>query len=101
MKIDKEKLFLWCKKNHPDWTDEQIWIFVSLSISCHGVIESAGLDAVCSMDTLKAVIDKARKWLSENVSGEHEKAEGVFAEIMNNHSEWTKHGFKVSDDCYN
>lgn len=94
MKMDKNVIFQECKKNHPNWSNEKVWTFVSLTFACDDVIGSSSSDVSFSENLLESVLDKAKKWLLENVPMAHENVADIFAELKNNSSEWTKHYFK-------
>ncbi|MBD5318718.1 MAG: hypothetical protein HDS09_05595 [Bacteroides sp.] len=79
----KEDLFNEIKKRHPEWSDEQVWIAVSLDQETDRVIEKAGADVDMNDGGIFiAIIEGAREWLRNQLPYIFDKVKDVFANFL-------------------
>ena len=84
------------KAKHPDWSDEQIWMAVSIDMQHDTTIENEG-DDIDPNDptTWKIIISKAKDWLSEVLPAIFEKVKEIFSNLLNRLKEWVAENIPV------
>lgn len=85
----KNERFERIKAKYPDWSDEQIWMAVSIDMSQDVTIEQKGGDIDPNDPQIwESIIGKAKEWLSEVLPAIFEKVKEVFANLLNKVKEW-------------
>ncbi|MBD5249946.1 MAG: hypothetical protein HDS56_02055 [Barnesiella sp.] len=85
------KRFEAIRKEHPDWSDEQVWTAVSLGMEADVFIDKNGGDIdINDPDILKQIVRKAGEWLSTVLPQIFEKVKKLFSQLLDNIISWAK-----------
>ena len=77
------------KAKHPDWSDEQIWMAVSIDMETDKTIDNKGGDIDPNDPTIwESIISKAKDWLSEVLPVIFEKVKEIFTDLLNHLKVW-------------
>lgn len=81
------------KKDHPDWSEEQIWSAVSINMQADTVIETAGKNVDPNdPDLVEQIIRGAEAWLEEVLPLVFEKVEELFKNLLCHIGDWIRKG---------
>lgn len=84
------------KAKHPDWSDEQIWMAVSIDMAQDDTIEKKGADIDPNDPNIwEVIITKAKDWLSEILPVVFEKVKEVFTNLLNKIKEWISENLPI------
>ncbi len=84
------------KAKHPDWSDEQIWMAVSIDMQQDATIEKEGDDIDPNDPNIwEVIITKAKDWLSEVLPIVFEKVKEVFTNLLNQIKEWVSENLPI------
>lgn len=85
---------------HPDWSDEQIWTAISLSMEADNVIENAGEDINPNdPDIIKQIIVGAQNWLRDVLPNIFAKVAKFFDRMISTLGEWVQKGLSFVVDA--
>lgn len=88
------------KAKHPDWSDEQIWIALSLDLETDNVIERAKGDIDPNdPDIMRQIIVGARNWLREVLPSVFAKVGHFFDSMITTIGEWIQKGLTFVVDA--
>lgn len=87
------------KAKHPDWSDEQIWMAVSIDMQQDATIDQKG-DDIDPNDPIiwEVIVSKAKDWLQEVLPVVFEKVKEVFVGLLNKVKEWISNNIPVVID---
>lgn len=88
--MTQDELFNVIKKDHPEWSDEQVWTQVSVHISGEKVISQNPNNNENDSLIVRSIIEMANNWLRDNLPYIWEKAKDWFAGILNRIIDWFK-----------
>ncbi len=84
------------KAKHPDWSDEQIWMAVSIDMQQDATIDQKGDDIDPNDPNIwEDIITKAKDWLSEVLPVVFEKVKEVFTNLLNQIKEWVSENLPI------
>ena len=87
------------KAKHPDWSDEQIWMAVSLDMQQDITIDQKGGDIDPDDPSIwKEIVEKAKDWLREVLPAIFEKVKEVFSNLLSQIKEWINKNIPVIMD---
>lgn len=95
--MDNER-FERIKAMHPDWSDEQIWIAVSIDLQQDQTIRQQGDIDPNDPVIWEIIIRKAKDWLQEVWPVVFEKVKEIFAGLLNKIKEWISNKIPVVID---
>lgn len=81
--MNKDELFKVVKEAHPDWTEEQIWAQVSVMIGADEAVSRTNPDNTPLDTIIEIAINKAERWLRENLPHIFAKIADFFVELWN------------------
>lgn len=71
------------KKQHPNWSDEQIWAAISIEMEADNVIENGGRDVNPNdPDLIKKIIIGAQNWLKDVLPDIFAKIAWAFEKLL-------------------
>lgn len=76
------------KAKHPDWSDDQVWMAVSLDLQQDATIEQNKDVDPNDPNIWKTIVTKAKGWLQEVLPVVFEKVKEVFNTLLNRLKEW-------------
>ncbi|MBD5266045.1 MAG: hypothetical protein HDS44_03660 [Bacteroides sp.] len=83
------------KNAHPHWSDAQIWTSISMTMEADNVIEKKGENIrIDDPDTIKEIIEGAKKWLAEVLPVIYKKVSELFDRLLTNVRAWVKKGWE-------
>ena len=83
------------KAKHPDWSDDQVWMAVSLDLQQDATIEQNKDVDPNDPNIWKDIVNKAKDWLQEVLPVVFEKVKEIFAELLNRLKEWIAESIPV------
>ncbi|MCR4812804.1 MAG: hypothetical protein K5867_09475 [Bacteroidales bacterium] len=84
------------KAKHPDWSDEKIWMAVSLDMETDETIERGGKNIDANDPHIwETIISRAKEWLSEVLPVIFEKVKEFFTNVLNQIREWISKNIPV------
>ena len=84
------------KAKHPDWSDEQIWMAVSIDMQQDATIDQKGDDIDPNDPNIwEVIITKAKDWLSEVLPVVFEKVKEVYTNLLNQIKEWVSENLPI------
>ena len=88
------------KAKHPEWSDEQIWVFLSLNMEADNVFEKKGEDInVDDPDVITEILRGARAWLEEVLPDIFAKVAQFFDTLLTTLGEWVQKGLTYVVDA--
>ncbi len=91
--MERNERFDGIRAKHPDWSDEQVWMAVSLDMQQDATIDQRGKDInPKDPDIWKEIIDKAKDWLEAVLPIVYEKVRELFAVLLANLKKWIEKG---------
>lgn len=90
----KNQIFNRIKREHPDWSDEKIWIAVSLEMQSANVVEKSGKDVELNNDLMEQILRGAEEWLEVVLPHIFNKVRDLFERLLANIGEWIKKGIE-------
>ena len=96
--MTKEELFAQIKKEHPDWTEEQIWTQVSILISAENEVANDS-NVNPTEEFIKLVLEKAQEWLIEVLPHIFFFFSKFFAHLLERLPDWFHKGISYVYDC--
>lgn len=94
--MNKNERFDRIKAQHPDWSDEQVWMAVSLDLQQDATIDQEGDDIDPNDPAIwKTIVTKAKDWLHEVLPVVFEKVKDIFTELLNRLKEWIAENIPV------
>lgn len=83
------------RRKHPDWSDEQVWAAVSISMEADNTVEKAGKDIdPNNPEILRSIIKGAQEWLKAVLPQIFEKLKALFNQLLARLGEWIQKGFE-------
>ncbi len=76
------------KAKHPDWSDDQVWMAVSLDLQQDATIEQNEDVDPNDPDIWKTIVTKAKEWLKEVLPVVFEKVKEFFNTLLKRLKEW-------------
>lgn len=96
MKNERYDLY---KRNHPEWSDEQIWTAISLDMQAENVVEKGGEDIDLEQpDVVEKILIGARDWLSTALPQIFQKVKDLFNNLINTIASWVQRGLQYVVD---
>ena len=93
--MDKNRKFQEFKAKHPDWSDEQIWLAISLDMETDKTIEEKGGNIDPNDPTIfKRIIKGARDWLESVLPIIFETVKPYLDELVANIKVWIQKGIE-------
>ena len=86
--MNKNERFDRIKAKHPDWSDDQVWMAVSLDLQQDASIEQNKDVDPEDPNIWKTIVTKAKDWLQEVLPVVFEKVKEIFAALLNRLKEW-------------
>ena len=86
--MNKNERFDRIKAKHPDWSDDQVWMAVSLDLQQDASIEQNKDVDPKDPNIWKTIVTKAKDWLQEVLPVVFEKVKEIFAALLNRLKEW-------------
>lgn len=86
--MNKNERFDRIKAKHPDWSDDQVWMAVSLDLQQDATIEQNKDVDPNDPNIWKTIVTKAKDWLQEVLPVVFEKVKEIFAALLNRLKEW-------------
>ena len=81
------------KKLHPDWSDDQIAVAISVDLSADKKISEAGANvSLQDPDLIKSILDGAKEWLREVLPNVFAKVSHFFDKLISTIGEWLSKG---------
>lgn len=95
----KNERYEFYKRNHPDWSDEQIWTAISLDMQAENVVEKGGEDVDLEQpDVVEKILIGARNWLSNALPQIFQKVKDLFNDLINTIASWVQRGLQYVVD---
>lgn len=82
------------KKLHPEWSEEQIWIAVSLNLEGEKTVDSNKDVDIHDPDVIKGILEGARNWLKEVLPSIFVKVARFFEDLISNLGQWVQKGLE-------
>ena len=76
------------KAKHPDWSDDQVWMAVSLDLQQDATIEQNKDVDPNDPNIWKTIVTKAKDWLNAVLPVVFEKVKEIFNTLLNRLKEW-------------
>lgn len=76
------------KTKHPDWSDDQVWMAVSLDLQQDATIEQNKDVDPNDPNIWKTIVTKAKDWLNAVLPVVFEKVKEIFTTLLNRIKEW-------------
>ncbi len=89
--MDNEK-YDYYKRLHPDWSDEQIWIAISLSLEADKTIDEVKDASADDPDVMRRILEGARNWLRDVLPDVFVKVSAFFDRLITTVGEWIQKG---------
>ena len=87
----EDQRYNYYKKEHPDWSDEQIWSAISHDIKAKEAVKASGGDIDGNdPDIVARIVSGAKKWLESILPDIFEKVKDIFDQILDHIYEWAK-----------
>ena len=87
--MNKNERFDRIKAKHPDWSDDQIWMAVSIDMETDATIDQKKENVNPNDPVIwKTIVTKAKDWLHEVLPVVFEKVKEIFAALLNRLKEW-------------
>lgn len=81
------------KRNHPEWSEEQIWMAISIDMKAKDTVKKGGEDIdIHDESVLKKILEGAREWLNVVLPDIYEKVKNFFDNILKNIGKWIQQG---------
>lgn len=97
--MNKEK-FNKIKAKHPEWSDEQVWTYISLDMQADVVIDENGKDVdVNDPDIIADILRGAKNWLQEVLPDIFAKVAKFFDKLLTTIGEWVQKGLSYVVDA--
>ncbi|MBR5778162.1 MAG: hypothetical protein IKY22_06870 [Bacteroidales bacterium] len=95
----KNERYDFYKRNHPEWSDEQIWTAISLDMQAENVVEKGGEDIDLEQpDVVEKILVGARNWLSTALPQIFQKVKDLFNNLINTIASWVQKGLSYVVD---
>lgn len=96
MDMEKEKKrYEYYKNLHPDWSEEDIWLNVSIDKHVTDTVKNGGDDIdINTPKVMEYIIKKATDWIEENLPLIYEKVKAFFQTALNSVMEWASRGWE-------
>ena len=102
--MNRDDLFKIVKEAHPDWSEEQIWAQVSVMIGADDAVSHTNPDVTPLEQIIEIVIEKAERWLRENLPQIFTKLADFFVKLWNRLPDIAKKGldyiWRVIEDIF-
>ena len=87
--MERNERFDRIRAKHPDWSDEQVWMAVSLDMQQDATINQKGND-INPLDPKiwEIIVEKAQEWLQEVLPVVFEKVKEFFATLIGRLKQW-------------
>ena len=90
---DYNERYDYYKKLHPDWSDDQIKVAISIELSAEDKINKAGHDASPNDPVLmRSIIEGARNWLRDVLPDVFAKVGEFFDKMIQTVGQWVQKG---------
>ena len=86
--MNKNERFDRIKAKHPDWSDDQVWMAVSLDLQQDATIEQNKDVDPEDPNIWNTIVTKAKDWLQEVLPVVFEKVKEIFSALLNRLKEW-------------
>lgn len=87
----EEQRYNYYKREHPEWSDEQIWTAIGLDIKSKEAVKAAGGEINGNdPDIVSRIVCGARNWLESILPDIFEKVKDIFDQILDHIYEWAK-----------
>ena len=86
--MNKNERFDRIKAKHPDWSDDQVWMAVSLDLQQDATIEQNKDVDPEDPNIWNTIVTKAKDWLQAVLPIVFEKVKEIFAALLNRLKEW-------------
>lgn len=91
--MERNERFNDYKNNHPDWSDEQIWMAISIDLKAKDTVKSSEGDVDLHDESIMlSILDGARQWLNVVLPDIYEKVKTQFDKIITNIGKWIQKG---------
>lgn len=88
------------KAKHPEWSDDQIWVYLSLHMEADNVLDKKGNDVkVDDPDVITEILRGARAWLEEVLPDIFAKVAKFFDTLLTTLGEWVQKGLTYVVDA--
>ena len=87
------------KKLHPEWSDEQIWIAISLSMEADKTVDEGKDVSPNDPDVMKGILEGARNWLREVLPNIFAKVSDFFDKLIATVGDWIQKGLSYALDA--
>jgi len=85
------------RKQHPDWSEDQIQTANAIRMEAEKKITEAGnIDETNEVDIVKAILDGARRWLSEVLPDVFTRVSSFFDRAISTVGEWIQKGLSYA-----
>ncbi|MBO7211972.1 MAG: hypothetical protein J6V44_13365 [Methanobrevibacter sp.] len=87
------------KKEHPEWSDEQIWTAISIDMQTAKTFRDGGYDVdINQPDVVEKILVGARNWLSTALPQIFQKVKDLFNNLINTIASWVQRGLQYVVD---
>lgn len=97
--MENNERYKFYKSNYPDWSDEQIWMAISIDLKAKDTVKSnCGDIDLCDESVMVSIIEGARQWLNVVLPDIYEKVKVFFDKIIINIGKWIQKGLNYLID---
>ena len=90
--MKKNERFDRIKAQHPEWSDEQVWMAVSIELEAEATVDKNKNVDPNDPDIWGEIIGKAKDWLEAVLPIVYEKVRELFAVLLANLKKWIEKG---------
>lgn len=91
----EQERYNYYKELHPEWTDEDIWLAISLDKQAKDAIKEGGNDVdVTTPEFINQIILKAQEWIEHNLPIIFEKVKAFFTKALDTLVDWARKGWE-------
>lgn len=91
--MERNERYDYYKKNHPDWSDEQIWMAISIDLKAKDTVKYSNGDVDLHDESIMiSIIEGARQWLNVVLPDVYEKVKTWFDTIIKSIGRWIQKG---------
>ena len=97
--MENNERYRFYKNNYPDWSEEQIWMAISIDMKAKDAIKSNCSDIDLHNESIMlSIIEGAREWLNVVLPNIYEKVKAFFDKIIINIGRWIQKGLNCLFD---